>query len=100
MPVGTEGLCKFIEGWIPGDEGAAPFVVQGDHFEHQLGSGLGEWHEAELVDDQQLVAGYPRSESDGVERTATEQSSIRPALRRENIPPQRWRTFALPLSPQ
>ena len=56
-PFGAEGLGPLVEGQITGDEGRAPLVAQGDHFEQQLGPGLGEGYEAEFVDDQQLVAG-------------------------------------------
>ncbi len=56
-PLGAEGLGPLVEGQIGGDQGGTPLVAQGDRLEQQLGPGLGEGHEAEFVDDQQLVAG-------------------------------------------
>ena len=38
--------------------GAAPgaaLITLAEHLEQEFGAGLGEWHEAELVDDQQFV---------------------------------------------
>ena len=56
--LGAEGLGPLVERQVAGDQGAAALVALGGQLEQQLGAGLGEWHEAELVDDQELVAGH------------------------------------------
>ena len=54
QPFGAEGLGPFIEGQIAGDQRGAALLALGDHLKKQLGAGLGQGHEPELVDDQQL----------------------------------------------
>ena len=56
-PLGAEYLGPFVEGQVGGDQGRAPLVALAEHLEQELGSGLGQRHEAELVDDQKLVGG-------------------------------------------
>ena len=46
-----------LEGPVRGDQGRATFVALAEHFEEELGTRLGERHEAQLIDDQQFVAG-------------------------------------------
>jgi len=53
----AEDLGPLLEGQIRSDQCRAPFVALAEHLEEQLGARLGERHEAELVDDQQFVAG-------------------------------------------
>ena len=53
----AEGLGPFIEGHVGGDEHRGALVALGDHFEEQLGAGLRQRHEDQLVDDQKLVVG-------------------------------------------
>ncbi len=52
---GAEHPGPFVEGQVGGDRGRAPLVSLAEHLEQQLGAGLGQRHEAELVDDQKLV---------------------------------------------
>jgi hypothetical protein len=54
--LGAEDLGPFVEGQVAGDQGGAAFVALRDQLEQQLGAGLGEGHEAQLVDDQELQA--------------------------------------------
>jgi len=54
---GTEDLGPFLEGQVRGDQGRAALVALAEHLEEQLGACFGQGHEAEFVDDQQLVAG-------------------------------------------
>ena len=56
-PLGAEHLGPFVEGQIGGDQGRAPLVALAEHLEQELGTGLGQRHEAEFVDDQKLVGG-------------------------------------------
>lgn len=39
------------------DQGGTAFVAPDEDFEEQLGSGFRKWHEAQLIDDRQFVAG-------------------------------------------
>ena len=55
--LGAEHLGPFVEGQIGGDQGRAPLVALAEHLEQELGTGLGQRHEAEFVDDQKLVGG-------------------------------------------
>ena len=56
-PLGAEHLGPFVERQIGGDQGRAPLVALAEHLEQELGTGLGQRHEAEFVDDQKLVGG-------------------------------------------
>ena len=46
-------------GRLGGDQDRATLVALAEHLEQQLSAGLGQRHEAECVDDQELVAGEP-----------------------------------------
>lgn len=46
-----------MEGQVRGDQGGGAFVALAEDLEEQFRAGLGKRHEAEFVDDQQLVAG-------------------------------------------
>ena len=54
---GAEHLGPFVERQVGGDHDRAALVALAEDLEQQLGAGLGERHEAELVDDQQPVLG-------------------------------------------
>ena len=56
--LGAEGFGPFVEGQIAGDHGGAPLVALRDQFEEQLGASLAQRHEAQLVDDQELVSDH------------------------------------------
>ena len=53
----TEDLGPFVEGQIGCDDDGAALVALGDDLEEQLGAGLAEGDKAQLVDDQQVLAG-------------------------------------------
>jgi hypothetical protein len=50
-------FAPFLETQIAGHRRWSAFVALGEHLEEQYGFGLGQWHEAQLVNDEQLVAG-------------------------------------------
>lgn len=54
----AEGFRPFVEWQVAGDHGGAALIALRDQLEQQLGPGLGERHEAQLVDDEQLDAGH------------------------------------------
>ena len=54
---GTEDFRPFIERQIGGDDHRASLVALRDGFEQKFGAGFGQRHEAELIDDQQMLAG-------------------------------------------
>ena len=54
---GAEHLGPFVERQVGGDQGRAALVALAEHLEQEFGSGLGQRHEAALVDDQKLVGG-------------------------------------------
>ncbi len=53
---GAEDLGPFVERQVAGDQRGAAFVALRDQLEQQLGAGLGEGDEAQLIDDEELVA--------------------------------------------
>lgn len=53
--LGAEHLGPFIERKVACHQGRAALVALAEHLEQQLGAGLGERHEAEFVDDQELI---------------------------------------------
>ena len=55
----SKDLGPFIEGQVGGDQDRATLVALAEHLEQQLGAGLGEGHEAQFVDDQELPSGEP-----------------------------------------
>ena len=54
---GTEDFRPFIERQIGGDNHRAAFVTLRDGFEQKFGAGFRQRHEAEFIDDQQMLAG-------------------------------------------
>ena len=50
----AEDPDPFGEGEIGGDDGRAALVAVGEDVEEQLAAGAVEWHEAELVADQEV----------------------------------------------
>jgi hypothetical protein len=55
--LGAEHGGPLVERQIAGDDGGATLVALAEHLEQQLGAGWRERHIAELVDDQELIAG-------------------------------------------
>lgn len=55
--LGAEDLGPLVEGQVRGDDDRTAFVALRDDLEEQLGPCLGEWHEAQLIDDEQILAG-------------------------------------------
>ena len=53
----SEHLGSLVEGQVGGDQDGAPLVALAEDLEEQFGPGAGQWHEAQLVDDQQLEPG-------------------------------------------
>ena len=51
-----KNFCPFLEGQVRGDQSRTTFVSLAEHFEEQLGTSLGERHEAQFIDDEQFVA--------------------------------------------
>lgn len=49
------GERPFVKRQVAGDQRGTPFVALRDQLEQQLGAGLAQGHEAQLVDDQELV---------------------------------------------
>ena len=56
-PFGTKDFGPLIERQVRGNYNGAAFVALGYHLEEQLGARFAEGHEAQLVDDQQVLAG-------------------------------------------
>ena len=52
---GAEHFGPFVERKVAGQQGGALFVALAEHLEQKFGSGFGQRHEAQLVDDQQFV---------------------------------------------
>ena len=59
QPLGTERLGPLVERQVAGHQGRAALVALAEDLEEQLGAGLGQRNEAELVDDQEFVTGEP-----------------------------------------
>ena len=55
--LGGEHAGPLVEGQVAGDDGRAALVALAEDLEQQLGAGRRQRHVAQLVDDQQLVAG-------------------------------------------
>ena len=53
----SEDLGLFVEGQVRGDDDGATFVALKYDLEEQFGAGFAEGNEAQLVDDQQFLAG-------------------------------------------
>ena len=54
---GAEDFGPFLEGQVAGHQGGAALVALAENLEEQFGAGLGQRHEAQFIDDQQLIAG-------------------------------------------
>ncbi len=67
----TKDLGPLGEGQVAGEHGRAALVALAEHLEEQLGSGLRQRHEAEFVDDEQLIAGNLLLESARVFRSSS-----------------------------
>ena len=50
----AEGFGPFVEWQVAFDHRGAALIALRDQLEQELGTGLGQWHEAQFVDDQQL----------------------------------------------
>jgi hypothetical protein len=57
QPLGGEHAGPLVEGQIAGDDGGAALVALAEDLEQQLGTARREGDVAQLVDDQELVAG-------------------------------------------
>ena len=57
--LGAEHLGPFVERQVGGHRDGAAFVTLAEDLEQQLGANLGQRHEAEFTDDQELVGGEP-----------------------------------------
>src|SRR5579859_2374477 len=55
--LGAEDFGPFVERQIAGYEDRGPLIASAEHLEQELRAGLGQRHVAELIDDQELVAG-------------------------------------------
>ena len=53
----SEDLGPFVEGQVRGDDDRAALVALRDDLEQEFGPGLGERNEAELVDEEKVLAG-------------------------------------------
>ena len=54
QPLGAEDLGPLVEGQVGGDQDRPPLVSLAEDLEEAFRAGLGEWDEAQLVDDEQL----------------------------------------------
>ena len=54
---GAEHLGPLLERQVRGNQSGTTFIALAEHLGEQFGAGLGQWHEAQLIDDQQFVAG-------------------------------------------
>jgi len=55
--LGAEDLGPFVEGQVRGGDDGAALVALRDDLEEERGACLGERHEAQFVDDEQVLAG-------------------------------------------
>ena len=53
-PFRAKDLGPLVEGQVGCHQDRSSFVSLAEYLEEQLGPGLGQWHEAQFVDDQQL----------------------------------------------
>ena len=56
-PFRAEDLGPFVEGQVGGHQDGAPLVALAEDLEEQLGTGPGQWDEAQFFDDQQIRTG-------------------------------------------
>ena len=59
QPLRAEDLRPLVEGQVGGDQDGPSLVALAEDLEEELGPGLGERDEAQLIDDQQLEPGKP-----------------------------------------
>jgi hypothetical protein len=57
QPFRAKNLSPFLERQVRCHHRCTAFVSLAEHLEEQLGAGLGQRHEAQLIDDEQFVAG-------------------------------------------
>ena len=57
QPLRAEYLGPLVEGQVGCHQDRPSLVALAEHLKEQLGPGLGQWHEAQFVDDQQLEIG-------------------------------------------
>ena len=57
QPLRAEDLGPLVEGQVGGDQDRTSLVALAEDLEEELRAGLGEWNEAQLVDDEQLESG-------------------------------------------
>ena len=62
QPFRAEDLGPLDEGQVGGHQDRSTLVTLAEHLKEQLSPGLGQRHEAQFVDDQQLYAGQPSLE--------------------------------------
>ena len=55
---GAEGFGPFVEWQVAGDHCGAALIALRDQLEQEFRAGLAQRHEAQLVDDEQLVSGH------------------------------------------
>ena len=53
-PLGAEHLGPLVEGQVGSDHGGASFIALAEDLEEQFRPGLGQGHEAQFVNDEQL----------------------------------------------
>ena len=53
---GAEDFGPLFKGQVRGDQEADTLIGTADHIEEELGPGLGEGHEAQFVEDDQVLA--------------------------------------------
>ena len=56
-PFRAEDFRPFVEGQVGGHQDGAPLVALAEDLKEQLGTGPGQWDEAQFVDDQQIRTG-------------------------------------------
>ena len=56
-PLRPEDLGPLVEGQVGGDQNGAAFVALAEDLEEQFRPGVGQGHETQLVDDEELEAG-------------------------------------------
>ena len=57
QPFRAKDLSPFLERQVRCHHRCTAFVALAEHFEEQLGTGLGQRHESQFIDDEQFVAG-------------------------------------------
>ena len=73
---GAEDLGPLLKRQIAGDQRGAAFVALAEDLEQQLGAGFRQRHEAQFIDDEQLVGGQLLLESSQIFLIASLDSSL------------------------